>query len=114
MMISRSLGLKKKILVIHGANVNMLGERETGIYGKETLDSINRQIAEYAQSLNLECEIYHSNIEGEIITKIQEAKDRFDGIALNAGAYTHYSYAIRDAISAVRIPTVEVLSLIHI
>ena len=108
MMISRSLGLKKKILVIHGANVNMLGERETGIYVKETLDSINRQIAEYAQSLNLECEIYHSNIEGEIITKIQEAKDRFDGIALNAGAYTHYSYAIRDAISAVRIPTVEV------
>lgn len=108
MMISRSLGLKKKILVIHGANVNMLGERETGIYGKETFDSINQQIAEYAQSLNLECEIYHSNIEGEIITKIQKAKDHFDGIALNAGAYTHYSYAIRDAIAAVRIPTVEV------
>ena len=108
MMISRSLGLKKKILVMHGANVNMLGERETGIYGKETLDSINRQIAEYAQSLNLECEIYHSNIEGEIITKIQEAKDRFDGIALNAGAYTHYSYAIRDALASVTMPKMEI------
>ena len=92
----------------------MLGERETGIYGKETLDSINRQIAEYAQSLNLECEIYHSNIEGEIITKIQEAKDRFDGIALNAGAYTHYSYAIRDAIAAIDTPVVEVhISNVH-
>ncbi len=108
MMISRNLGLKKKILVIHGPNVNMLGERETGIYGKETFESINRQIEEYAASLGLDCEIYHSNLEGELITKIQQAKGVFDGIAINAGAYTHYSIALRDAISAVRIPTVEV------
>lgn len=108
MKLGKGLGIRKKILVIHGPNVNMLGERETGIYGKESFSSINRQIEDYAESIGLDCEIFHSNIEGEIITKIQKAKDQFDGIAINAGAYTHYSYGIRDAISAVHIPTVEV------
>lgn len=106
--------MKKKVLVIHGPNINMLGERETSIYGKESLESINRQIIEWAENLNFECEIYQSNHEGDIIDKLHSAKDEMDGVVLNAGAYTHYSYAIRDAIAAIKIPTIEVhLSNIH-
>lgn len=100
--------LKKRVLVIQGANVNMLGDRETSIYGKESFEAVNRQIVEKAEELGFECEVYHSNVEGNIVTKIQRAKSNFDGIIINAGAYTHYSYAIRDAISAVKMPTIEV------
>lgn len=104
----------KRILVIHGPNINMVGERETGVYGKESFDSVNKQIHHWAEELSLECEIYQSNHEGEIIDKLHDARKHFDGIVLNAGAYTHYSYAIRDAIAAIRIPTVEVhFSNIH-
>ena len=100
--------MKKHVIVIHGPNINLTGEREASVYGKESFDDINREILEYASGLNLNCEIYQSNIEGELINKIQEARHDFDGIVLNAGAYTHYSYAIRDAIAAIHIPCIEV------
>lgn len=103
-----AVAMKKSIIVIHGPNINLTGEREASIYGKETFESINKQIMDYAEQISISCEIYQSNIEGEIINKIHEARNKFDGIVLNAGAYTHYSYAIRDAISAVHIPCIEV------
>lgn len=100
--------MKKRILVIHGPNINLVGEREASVYGKESFSQINDEIEEHANSLGLACEIYHSNIEGEIINKIHEARTDYDGIVINAGAYTHYSYAIRDAITAIKIPCIEV------
>jgi len=98
----------KKILVIHGPNLNLLGERETSVYGNVTMESINKELAETAKSLGADIEAYQSNVEGEIVNKIQSAKGSFSAIVLNPGGYTHYSIAIRDAISAVRVPTVEV------
>ena len=104
----------KKILVIHGPNLNLLGERETNIYGRETLGSINLQIAQKAESRGINCEIFQSNSEGALIDKLHEARKTCDGVIINAGAYTHYSYAIRDAISSVQKPCVEVhMSNIH-
>ncbi|MCI8406944.1 MAG: type II 3-dehydroquinate dehydratase [Oscillospiraceae bacterium] len=100
--------MKKNVIVIHGPNINLTGEREASIYGKEDFDSINREILEYAARLGMNCESYQSNVEGELINKIQEVRHTCDGIVLNAGAYTHYSYALRDAIASVRIPCVEV------
>ncbi len=106
--------IKKRLLVLHGPNINMVGERETSIYGKETFESINAQILDYATELGMECEIFQSNSEGELIDQIHKARHEFDGIVINAGAYTHYSYAIRDAIAAIKIPCVEVhFSNIH-
>ncbi len=106
--------MSKKVLVIQGPNINMLGDRETGIYGKESFDDVNRQVVEYGMKLGFDCDIYHSNIEGEIINKIHQAKNEYDAVIINAGAYTHYSYAIRDAIAAIKTPTIEVhLSNIH-
>ena len=83
--------IRKRVLVLHGPNINMVGERETSIYGKETFDSINLQILDYATSLGLECQTFQSNSEGEIIDHIHAARQNFDGIVINAGAYTHYS-----------------------
>lgn len=104
----------KKILVIHGPNLNLLGEREPGVYGSDTYESINKEIVARAESNSLECDIFQSNHEGEIIDKLHEARKIYDGIVINAGAYTHYSYAIRDAISAIKIPVIEVhMSNIH-
>lgn len=104
----------KKILVIHGPNLNLLGEREPGVYGTDTFDSINDEIKEQALAAGLYCEIFQSNHEGEIIDELHLARKNYDGVILNAGAYTHYSYAIRDAIAAIKIPVVEVhLSNIH-
>ena len=104
----------KKILVIHGPNLNLLGEREPGYYGKDSFESVNREIAEKAAALGFECEIYQSNHEGAIIDKLHAARLECAGVVLNAGAYTHYSYAIRDAIAAIKIPVVEVhMSNIH-
>lgn len=100
--------MKKNIIVIHGPNINLTGEREASVYGSETFENINQQIMDFCASNSINCEIYQSNVEGELITKIQEARHTFDGIVLNAGAYTHYSYAMRDAISAVKIPCIEV------
>lgn len=98
----------KKILVIHGPNLNLLGEREPEVYGTDSFESINDEIVQNAEALGFECEIFQSNHEGAIIDKLHEARKIFDGIVLNAGAYTHYSYAIRDAVSAIKIPVVEV------
>jgi 3-dehydroquinate dehydratase-2 len=102
-----------KLLVINGPNLNMLGKREPGVYGSETLDSISAWLEHEAAALGAELTFFQSNIEGEIVAAIQTA-DSCDGIILNAGAYTHYSIAIRDAIASVQTPVVEVhLSNVH-
>ena len=99
-----------KFLFINGVNLNLTGKRQKDIYGAQTLDEINAEIA--AHFKGDECEFYQSNIEGEICTKLQTAD--CDGIILNAGAYTHYSYAIRDTIASIDIPVIEVhMSNVH-
>ena len=98
----------KKILVIHGPNLNLLGEREPGIYGSTGIDELNKNIIARAKEQGLECEIFQSNHEGAIIDKLHAARLKFDGVIINAGAYTHYSYTIRDAIAAIKIPCIEV------
>lgn len=104
----------KKILVLHGPNINLTGIREPGTYGKDTLENINEEIQDCVHSLGMECDIFQSNHEGALIDKIHEALEGYDGIVINAGAYTHYSYALRDAISSVKKPCVEVhMSNIH-
>ena len=102
-----------KFLFLNGVNLNMTGVREKGIYGKQTLEEINSEIA--AHFKDDKCEFFQTNIEGEICTKIQCAqKEGFDGVILNAGAFTHYSIAIRDAISSVEVPVIEVhISNVH-
>ena len=102
-----------KFLFINGVNLNMTGVREKGVYGTQTLEDINAEITDYFGFD--ECHFFQSNIEGEICTEIQRAgDDDFDGIILNAGAFTHYSYAIRDAIAAIKTPVVEVhMSNVH-
>lgn len=97
-----------KILVINGVNMNMLGIREPEKYGHMTLKELEKDLYAYSFELGLDIETYQSNHEGEIVEKIQSALNKFDGIVINAAAYTHTSVAIRDAISAVNIPTVEV------
>ena len=104
----------KKVLVILGPNLNMVGVREKGVYGTETSESINQQILEKAKSLDFECDIFQSNHEGDLIDKIHSALGVYEGVVINAGALTHYSYALRDAIASVNIPFVEVhMSNIH-
>ena len=105
-----------KILILNGPNLNMTGIRNKSVYGSETLEDINSELREYGESKGAEMFFYQSNHEGAIIDIIQESMNKFDGVVINAGAYTHYSYAIRDAIEAVRDYThfVEVhLSDIH-
>lgn len=97
-----------RILIINGANLNMLGFREPEQYGTTTLKDIVKDLHAYSFSLGIDIETYQSNIEGEIVEKIQQAHEHFDGIVLNAGAYTHTSIAIRDAITSVKMPVVEV------
>ncbi len=97
-----------KILVINGANMNMLGKREPDIYGREDYADLCAHIYSHAQSRGVAVECFQSNHEGAIIDAIQEADATFDGIVINPGAYAHYSYAIRDALKAVSIPAVEV------
>lgn len=104
----------KKILIINGPNLNMLGSREPGVYGKNTLEIINKKITKKAEALKVQVDFFQSNCEGEIINHIHEALNNYDGLIINPGAYTHYSYAIRDAISSINLPTIEVhLSNIH-
>lgn len=98
----------KNLLVLLGPNLNMIGIREKSVYGSETASEINSQIISKAKSKGIMCEIYQSNWEGALIDKIHEAKDIYDGIILNAGALSHYSIALRDAIACVRIPCIEV------
>ena len=97
-----------RFLVINGPNLNLLGSREPEIYGKSGYDALVARIRESAASMNVEVECMQSNHEGAIIDAIQEADTAFDGIVINPGAYTHYSYAIHDALKAVSIPAVEV------
>lgn len=105
---SRQSSEKLTILVIHGPNLNMLGVREPGIYGSVTLEAIDRLLTEKAESLGYGLSIVQSNQEGILVDAIQAALGQHQGILINAGAYTHTSVAIRDALSAVKIPTVEV------
>ncbi len=97
----------KKILFILGPNLNMVGIRDKHIYGTETAESINEDVKKWAEEFNIEIEIYQSNHEGDIVDKIHSAYGSKDGIIINAGALTHYSYALRDAIEAVQLPVVE-------
>lgn len=104
----------KKILIMNGPNLDMVGIREPGVYGSETLESINAEIKAYSESLGLECDFFQSNCEGALIDKIHSVLNDYDGCIINAGAYTHYSYAIRDAISSVNKPFIEVhMSNVH-
>lgn len=104
----------KRILVINGPNLNLLGIREPGIYGNDTLETLCNTVKTAATPYQAEVDCYQSNHEGAIIDTLHAAMGVYDGIILNAGAYTHYSYAIRDAIAAIRVPVVEVhLSDIH-
>ena len=104
----------KKIIVLPGPNINLTGIREPKTSGRMTLEDINQDILGRAPQLGLECDILQSNHEGALIDKSHEALNGYDGIVINAGAYTHYSYAIRDAISSVKKPCVEVhMSNIH-
>ena len=98
----------KHIAVVHGPNLNMLGKREVGIYGGKSMEDINAAVATEAQKLGVTVEFYQSNSEGELVSFIQQCRGKVKGIMLNAGAYTHYSIALRDAISAAEVPTVEV------
>ena len=103
-----------KISVIHGPNLNLLGLREPDIYGTDTFEDTNRKIREHAREIGVEVRIAQSNHEGEIIDAIQDAVNWADAIVINPGAYTHYSYAIADALRAVRLPAVEVhISNVH-
>ena len=97
-----------KILVINGVNMNMLGIREPEKYGNMTYVDLEKELFAYSFELGIDIETYQSNHEGEIVEKIHSAKDNFEGIVINAGAYTHTSVAIRDAISSIGIPAVEV------
>ena len=105
-----------KLLVINGPNINFLGIREKGIYGSENYDTLVQSIEEHAQKLDIEVEIFQSNYEGAIIDKLQDAYYiKVDGIVINPGAFTHYSYAIRDALASLEdIPKIEVhISNVH-
>jgi 3-dehydroquinate dehydratase-2 len=102
------------ILVLHGPNLNLLGTREPTIYGGITLEELNASLISLGMELGVSLESRQSNVEGELVTWIQEAKQRFDGLVFNPAAYTHTSIALRDAIVGVGIPMVEVhLSNIH-
>ena len=103
-----------KILVLNGPNLNLLGKREPEKYGITKLDDIEKSLKKFATDNNFEIEFFQSNHEGILIDKIQQSEDIFDGIIINAGAYTHTSIAIRDAIAAISIPVVEIhLTNIH-
>jgi 3-dehydroquinate dehydratase-2 len=104
----------KRIIVINGPNLNLLGTREKDVYGTVTLSEIAEAVTNEAKALGMDADFVQSNHEGEIIDKIHEARGRYDLIIINPGAYTHYSIAIRDAIKAVELPCIEVhLSNIH-
>lgn len=98
----------KKILVINGPNLNLLGLREPALYGAKNFEALQRAICEWAEALGLDVELFQSNHEGVIVDKIQSAYGVFDGILINPAAYTHTSVAILDALKAVALPTVEV------
>ena len=97
-----------KITVINGPNLNLLGKREPSIYGSKSLNDLQRELEKIAFDLNIEINFFQSNIEGLIVDRLQLADEQSDGVIINAGAYTHTSVAIRDAVSGISIPVVEV------
>jgi len=105
----------KKILIIHGVNLNMFGKRDPAQYGTITLDEINQQLKELAKELGCVVETFQTNHEGEIVEKIHQAhQEKVDAVVINAGAWTHYSYALRDALAILKVPIIEVhMSNIH-
>jgi 3-dehydroquinate dehydratase-2 len=106
--------VSRKILVLHGPNLNLLGSRDPSIYGTATLAEIDAQLQARARAQGAEVDCFQSNLEGELVTRIQQAAGRYDAIVINPGGYTHSSVAIRDAIEAVGLPVVEVhLSNLH-
>ncbi|MBQ3105875.1 MAG: type II 3-dehydroquinate dehydratase [Eggerthellaceae bacterium] len=98
----------KKILLMNGPNLNMLGIREPGVYGTDTLASIEAEVVAYGAQRGVEVDCFQSNHEGELIDKLHEAHTAYDGVVYNPGAHTHYSYAVRDAIGSIDTPVVEV------
>ncbi len=98
----------KRILLMNGPNLNMLGVREPDIYGRDTLETIENMVVEYGQARGVQVEYFQSNHEGELIDKLHEAHEDFDGVIYNPGAHTHYSYALRDAVASIDTPVVEV------
>ncbi len=106
--------MSKRIIVINGPNLNLLGVREKDVYGSVTLAEIAAAVTKEAEKLGMEADFVQSNHEGEIIDKLHEARGKYDVIIMNPGAYTHYSIAIRDAVKAVELPCIEIhLSNIH-
>jgi len=105
----------KKILVLHGINLNMFGKRDPAQYGTITLDEINQQLKDLAKELGCVVETFQTNHEGEIVEKIHQAhQEKIDAVVINAGAWTHYSYALRDALAILKVPIIEVhMSNIH-
>ena len=106
--------MNKKVLLLLGPNLNLVGIREKEIYGETAADAIEQSVVAYGKEIGIEVDIYQSNWEGAIIDKIHEARTKYDAVIINPGALTHYSYAIRDAIAGVSIPFIEVhMSNIH-
>ena len=104
----------KRILIMHGPNINLTGIREPGHYGSTPFAEMNEEFVAFAKANGADCDVFQSNHEGELIDRLHAAMGVYDGIVLNAGAYTHYSYAIRDAIAAIQLPVVEVhMSNVH-
>ena len=100
--------MTKKILIINGPNLNLLGNREKSKYGNDTLETVKKKCESHSKSNNIEIKFEQSNVEGEIVTMIQKAKGIFDGIIINAAGYTHTSVAILDALLAITLPVIEV------
>ena len=100
--------MNKKILIINGPNLNLLGEREQSQYGKNTLKDIENECVKLSEELNDKIEFFQSNIEGEIVNKIQQVRDEFHGVIINAAGFTHTSVSIRDALEILKIPIIEV------
>lgn len=106
--------MSKTVLLLNGPNLNLVGLREPEIYGSETLDDIVADLRSYAEKHGVVLEDYQSNVEGELVNRLHEARGNVDGIIFNPGAFTHYSIALRDAVSAIEIPVVEThLSNVH-
>mgnify|MGYP006159492777 CR=1 FL=1 len=99
--------MNNKIIIINGPNLNLLGEREQSQYGAETFDKLKEKCLKKGSELKIDTEFFQSNIEGEIVTKIQEARKNFDGIIINAAGFTHTSVAIRDALDIFKKPIIE-------
>ena len=100
--------MNKKILIINGPNLNLLGEREQSQYGKNTLNDIKNECTKLSKEFNDELEFFQSNIEGEIVNKIQQVRNEFNGVIINAAGFTHTSVSIRDALEILKIPIIEV------